>query len=62
MLIILVMKAFLLVKKYFFIGLVFAAIAPIYISSQLQVTDGGLVIFLLTIIFMEYILFGTVSK
>ncbi|MDC6157388.1 MULTISPECIES: ABC-2 transporter permease [Bacillus cereus group] len=62
MLINLVMKDFLLVKKYFLILLVFAAIAPIYLSSQLQLNDGGLVSFLLTVILMEYILFGTVSK
>ncbi|MFB6587818.1 ABC-2 transporter permease [Bacillus thuringiensis] len=52
----------MLVKKYFLILLVFAASAPIYLSTQLQLNDGGLVSFLLTVILMEYILFGTVSK
>ncbi|PER54717.1 ABC transporter permease [Bacillus thuringiensis] len=62
MLINLVKKDFMLVKKYFLILLVFAAIAPIYLSTQLQLNDGGLVSFLLTVILMEYILFRTVSK
>lgn len=62
MLVNLVMKDFMLVKKYFLILLVFAAIAPIYISTQLYLNDGGLISFLLTVILMEYILFGTVSK
>jgi len=62
MLVNLVMKDFMLVKKYFLILLVFAAIAPIYVSTQLQLNDGGLVGFLLTVILMEHILFGTISK
>ncbi|MDM5155008.1 ABC-2 transporter permease [Bacillus sp. DX1.1] len=62
MLINLVMKDFMLVKKYFLILLVFAAIAPIYVSTQIQLNDGGLVGFLLTVILMEQILFGTISK
>lgn len=62
MLINLVVKDILLVKKYFFILLVFAAIAPIYPSTQLQLNDGGLIGFLLTVVFMEHILFGTISK
>ncbi|MFI8710268.1 ABC-2 transporter permease [Bacillus sp. NPDC077411] len=62
MLINLVMKDFMLVKKHFLILLVFAAIAPIYVSTQLQLNDGGLVGFLLTVILMEQILFGTISK
>ncbi|PHB01490.1 ABC transporter permease [Bacillus wiedmannii] len=62
MLINLVMKDFMLVKKYFLILLVFAAIAPIYISTQIQLNDGGLVGFLLTVLLMEHILFGTISK
>ncbi|MGE7882450.1 ABC-2 transporter permease [Bacillus sp. NPDC094077] len=62
MLINLVMKDFMLVKKYFLILLVFAAIAPIYVSTQIQLNDGGLVGFLLTVLLMEHILFGTISK
>ncbi|WP_420952735.1 ABC-2 transporter permease [Bacillus anthracis] len=62
MLINLVMKDFMLVKKYFLILLVFAAIAPIYISTQIQLNDGGLTGFLLTVILMEHILFSTISK
>ncbi|PEN43626.1 ABC transporter permease [Bacillus wiedmannii] len=62
MLINLVVKDILLVKRYFFILLVFAAIAPIYLSTQLKLNDGGLIGFLLTVVFMEHILFGTISK
>lgn len=62
MLINLVVKDILLVKKYFSILLVFAAIAPIYLSTQLQLNDGGLIGFLLTVVFMEHILFSTISK
>ncbi|MGN4702522.1 ABC-2 transporter permease [Bacillus cereus group sp. MYBK195-1] len=62
MLINLVVKDILLVKRYFFILLVFAAIAPIYLSTQLHLNDGGLIGFLLTVVFMEHILFGTISK
>ncbi|MDM5186163.1 ABC-2 transporter permease [Bacillus sp. DX4.1] len=62
MLINLVMKDFILVKKYFLILLVYATIAPIYISTQLHLNDGGLVSFLLTVIVMELILFSTLSK
>ncbi|PES73194.1 ABC transporter permease [Bacillus cereus] len=52
----------MLVKKYFFIILVFVAITPIYLSTQLQLNDGGLIGFLLTVVFMEHILFGIISK
>lgn len=62
MLINLVVKDILLVKRYFFILLIFAAIAPIYLSTQLHLNDGGLIGFLLTVVFMEHILFGTISK
>ncbi|KFN03604.1 ABC-2 transporter permease [Bacillus clarus] len=62
MLINLVVKDIMLIKKYFFIFLGFAAIAPFYLSTRLQLNDGGLVSFLLTVILMEYILFGTLSK
>ncbi|MCU5685633.1 ABC-2 transporter permease [Bacillus wiedmannii] len=62
MLINLVVKDILLVKRYFFILLVFAAIAPIYLSTQLKLNDGGFIGFLLTVVFMEHILFGTISK
>ncbi|MDA4080943.1 ABC-2 transporter permease [Bacillus cereus group sp. BCN115] len=62
MLINLVVKDILLVKRYFSILLVFAAIAPIYLSTQLHLNDGGLISFLLTVVFMEHILFGTISK
>ncbi|MEH7787677.1 MULTISPECIES: ABC-2 transporter permease [Bacillus cereus group] len=62
MLINLVVKDIMLVKKYFSILLVFAAIAPIYLSTQLKLNDGGLIAFLLTVVFMEHILFGTISK
>ncbi|MGC9299198.1 ABC-2 transporter permease [Bacillus cereus] len=62
MLINLVVKDIMLVKKYFSILLVFAAIAPIYLSTQLQLNDGGLIGFLLTVVFIEHILFGTISK
>ncbi|MGG2091709.1 ABC-2 transporter permease [Bacillus sp. S13(2024)] len=62
MLINLVIKDLMLVKKYLLVLLVFAVIAPIYISSQLELSDDGLVSFLLTVLLLEYILFGTVSK
>ncbi|MDF9468589.1 ABC-2 transporter permease [Bacillus sp. FSL K6-0273] len=62
MLINLVVKDIMLVKKYFSVLLVFAAIAPIYLSTQLKLNDGGLIGFLLTVVFMEHILFGTISK
>ncbi|MDZ5609404.1 ABC-2 transporter permease [Bacillus pseudomycoides] len=62
MLINLVKKDLMLVKKSFFVLLIFAAIAPIYLSSQLKFNDGGLVSFLLTVILVEYILFGTISR
>ncbi|MFD3449544.1 ABC-2 transporter permease [Microbacteriaceae bacterium 4G12] len=62
MLINLVKKDFILIKKYLLILLIFAAVAPIYISSQLRLYDGGLISFLLTVLLVEYILFGTVSR
>ncbi|MCU4981432.1 ABC-2 transporter permease [Bacillus cereus] len=62
MLINLVVKDILLVKRYFSILLVFAAVAPIYLSTQLHLNDGGLIGLLLTVVFMEHILFGTISK
>ncbi|WP_276917536.1 ABC-2 transporter permease [Aneurinibacillus aneurinilyticus] len=62
MLINLVLKDLMLVKKYLFVLLVFAAIGPIYISSKVDFNNGGLVGFLLTVLLLEYILFGMVSK
>ncbi|KOS28574.1 ABC transporter permease [Bacillus anthracis] len=62
MLINLVLKDFMLVKKYSLILLIFAAVAPIYVSSQIQLNDGGLVGFLITVLLTEHILFSTISK
>ncbi|MCD2369369.1 ABC-2 transporter permease [Bacillus sp. BS3(2021)] len=62
MLINLVIKDFMLIKKYLLILLAFTAIAPIYLSSQLHLSDGGLASFLLTVLLVEYILFGTLAK
>ena len=62
MLINLVIKDFMLIKKYCLVLFIFTAIAPIYISSQIGLSNGGLVSFLITTILVEYILFGTVSK
>ncbi|GGH22099.1 ABC-2 transporter permease [Paenibacillus segetis] len=57
----LVRKDFIIAKKYLLIMLAFAVIGPIFISSKLEVLNGSFISFLITVMYMEYILFNTVS-
>ncbi|GER66545.1 hypothetical protein BpJC4_10160 [Weizmannia acidilactici] len=61
MLLPLVKKDFLLVKKYLLFLLIFTAVAPVYLSSQLPEGSGELAFFV-TVLYLEYILFNYVSE
>lgn len=61
MLISLVKKDFILSKKYFLLLVAVAVVAPIFISSKINFGGKGFLSFLITVLYVEYILFGTVS-
>ncbi|MCM1990784.1 ABC-2 transporter permease [Oceanirhabdus seepicola] len=61
MLLSLVKKDFILVKKYLLILLIFAVGAPIFITTKINFSSGGFLEFFITVIFIEYMLFNTVS-
>lgn len=57
----LVKKDLLLAKKYILLMLVFAVVGPIFIYTKLGFSNGSFVSFLITLLFIEYILFNTIS-
>lgn len=61
MLISLVRKDLLIAKKYLLIMFIFAIIGPIFISSELKFLNGSFISFLITVLFLEYIIFNSVS-
>lgn len=61
MLISLVRKDLLIVKKYLLIMFIFAIVGPIFISSELKFLNGSFIGFLITVLFLEYIIFNSVS-
>lgn len=61
MLISLVKKDFILTKKYVLLLVIFSVAAPIFIASKINFYGKGFCCFFLTVIYLEYILFGTIS-
>lgn len=57
----LVKKDLILAKKYLLVMLIFAVVAPIFFYSKLRFSNGSFASFLITVLFMEYILFNMVS-
>ncbi|MGD8188906.1 ABC-2 transporter permease [Brevibacillus ginsengisoli] len=57
----LVKKDFLLAKRYWFIMLVFAFVLPVFISSRVDFMTGGFFAFFLSTLFIQYLMFNTVS-
>lgn len=57
----LVKKDFILVKKDLLILLIFAVIAPIFVTIKIPFSSGGFLGFFITVTFLEYLLFNTVS-
>ncbi len=57
----LVKKDLILAKKYILFMLVFAVVGPIFIYTKLGFSNGSFVSFLITLLFIEYILFNTIS-
>lgn len=57
----LVKKDLILAKKYILVMLIFADVAPIFIYSKLGFSNGSFASFLITTLFVEYILFNTIS-
>lgn len=57
----LVKKDLILAKKYLLVMLIFAVVAPIFFYSKLGFSNGSFASFLITVLFMEYILFNMVS-
>lgn len=58
----LVKKDFILLKKYWLFLVAFQVIAPIFISNSINLNDNGFLSFFITVIFSQYMLFGTVSR
>ncbi|MDQ0087666.1 hypothetical protein J2T12_001072 [Paenibacillus anaericanus] len=61
MLISLVRKDLLIAKKYLLLMFIFAIVGPIFISSELKFLNGSFISFLITVLFLEYIIFNSVS-
>ncbi|MED4299845.1 ABC-2 transporter permease [Geobacillus stearothermophilus] len=61
MLLHLVKKDLILAKKYLLVMLIFAIVAPIFINSKLGLSNGSFISFLITVLFVEYILFNMIS-
>ncbi|TQR43291.1 ABC-2 transporter permease [Paenibacillus popilliae] len=61
MLINLVKKDLILTKKYLLVMLLFAIGGPLFISYRMPLSGNGNISFLITVLFMEFILFNTVS-
>lgn len=57
----LVKKDLILAKKYLLVMLIFAVVAPIFFYSKLRFSNGSFASFLITVLFIEYILFNMVS-
>ncbi|SDZ09449.1 ABC-2 family transporter protein [Evansella caseinilytica] len=57
----LVKKDFLLAKKYILAMVLFAVAGPIFIYSKLGISGGSFISFLITLLFVEYILFNMVA-
>ncbi|WP_256761295.1 ABC-2 transporter permease [Cohnella sp. WQ 127256] len=57
----LVIKDFIIAKKYLVFMLVFAIVGPIFITSKLELNNGGFISFVVTALYSLYILFNTVS-
>ncbi|MGP7815779.1 ABC-2 transporter permease [Niallia sp. 01092] len=57
----LVKKDFILVKKYLIFMLVFSIVAPIFIYSKFDVSNGSSISFFITVFYVEFILFSSVS-
>lgn len=61
MLLSLVKKDFILVKKYLLLMVAFVVIAPIFVTSKINLGHGNFVGFLMIALLVEYLLFSTVS-
>lgn len=61
MLLSLVKKDFILIKKYWIFLVVISVAVPIFITVKADFSSGGFLSFFTTVIFLEYMLFGTVS-
>lgn len=57
----LVKKDFILAKKYLLFMLIFAVVGPVFTYSRLGFSNGSFTSFLITSLFVEYILFNMVS-
>lgn len=54
-------KDLILVKRYWALLIAFAIGAPVFVSLKAGIIGKGFLSFFLTVLFMEYVLFGTVS-
>lgn len=61
MLLHLVKKDLILAKKYLLFMLIFAVVGPIFINSKLVFDNGSFISFLITVLFVEFIVFNMVS-
>lgn len=57
----LVKKDLLLVKNYLLVMLLFAFGGPLFIISKIDMASGGFIPFFTTVIFIEYLIFASVS-
>ncbi|WP_461207635.1 ABC-2 transporter permease [Clostridium sp. DL1XJH146] len=58
----LVKKDFILVKKYLLFLFIFAVVAPIFITTNINSSGGGFISFFITVLFLEYVIFNTVLR
>lgn len=57
----LVLKDFILARKYFIFIIIIAIAIPIYITASKASNNGGFLGFFITVLYLEHFLFGTVS-
>ena len=57
----LVKKDFILAKKYLLFMLIFSVVGPIFIYSKIGFNNGSAVSFLITVLFVEFILYNMTS-
>ncbi|WBW95782.1 ABC-2 transporter permease [Oceanirhabdus sp. W0125-5] len=61
MLLNLVKKDFVLAKKYLLVSFIFTVGIPLFITTKINFNTGGFLEFFITVIYIEYMLFNTVS-
>ncbi|OXX84820.1 hypothetical protein AVM15_02160, partial [Paraclostridium benzoelyticum] len=58
----LVKKDFMVLKKYWIFLVIFPVAGPIFITHNIGISNSSFISFFITLIFLEFILYGTLSR